>query len=145
MVAAFTCERVIEFVETDAAGIVHHSNFFRFMESAESAWLRQLGCELHDPTSDYAWPRVRVACSFARPARFGETLHTRLYVARLGRSSIDYVFDFTMDELPVARGGYTVVHTRVDRANGRRRAQPLPEALRAQLRGLVDASVEQPL
>src|ERR1043166_4389179 len=35
--------RRIEFGDTDMAGIVHFSNFFRFMESAECEFLRQRG------------------------------------------------------------------------------------------------------
>ena len=36
-------ERTVEFSETDMAGIVHYSNFFRYMESAEHAFFRALG------------------------------------------------------------------------------------------------------
>ena len=34
-------QRRVEFSETDAAGIVHFSNFFRYMEGAEHAFLRR--------------------------------------------------------------------------------------------------------
>lgn len=35
--------RRVEFVETDAAGIVHFSSFFVYMEQAEHELLRHLG------------------------------------------------------------------------------------------------------
>ena len=35
--------RRVEFSETDMAGIVHYSNFFRYMEAAEHEFFRALG------------------------------------------------------------------------------------------------------
>ena len=39
----FKLTRRIEFAETDMAGIVHFSNFFRMMEATEHAFFRSLG------------------------------------------------------------------------------------------------------
>ena len=39
----FKVQRRVEFSETDMAGIMHYSNFFRFMETAEHAFYRDLG------------------------------------------------------------------------------------------------------
>lgn len=133
MAAAYTHVRTIEFVETDLAGIVHYSNYFRFMESAETAFLRSLGFALHDPEADYAWPRVQVSCRFERPARFADELETRLYVAQVGRSSVEYGFDLSVGGRRIAQGGYTVVHTQRERS-----AVALPDGLRARLVALVD-------
>ena len=36
-------KRRVEFAETDMAGQVHFSNFFRYMEAAEHAFFRSLG------------------------------------------------------------------------------------------------------
>ena len=39
----FRATRRIEFCDTDMAGMVHFSNFFRFMEFAEQEFLRARG------------------------------------------------------------------------------------------------------
>ncbi len=39
----FQITRRVEFGDTDMAGIMHFSNFFRFMEVAESDFLRSRG------------------------------------------------------------------------------------------------------
>jgi len=39
----FKATRQVEFSETDMAGIMHYSNFFRFMETAEHGFYRSLG------------------------------------------------------------------------------------------------------
>ena len=38
-----TFTRRVEFGDTDLAGIMHFANFFRFMEAAETDFLRQRG------------------------------------------------------------------------------------------------------
>ena len=38
--STFTTTRRVEFGDTDMAGIMHFANFFRFMESAETEFLR---------------------------------------------------------------------------------------------------------
>ena len=43
MSESFRSTRRIEFRDTDAAGIVHFSAFFYYMESVEHEFLRQLG------------------------------------------------------------------------------------------------------
>ena len=53
MPSEFTVRRRVEFSETDMAGIVHYSNFFRYMETVEHAFYRSLGFSVvqdrHDP------------------------------------------------------------------------------------------------
>ena len=39
--------RQVEFSDTDMAGIMHFSNFFRFMEAAEHSFFRSLGFSIH--------------------------------------------------------------------------------------------------
>ena len=44
----FTASRTVEFHETDMAGIVHFSNFFRYMETTEHDFFRAQGVLLHE-------------------------------------------------------------------------------------------------
>ena len=39
----FKITRRVEFSDTDMEGIMHYSNYFRFMETAEHAFFRSLG------------------------------------------------------------------------------------------------------
>ena len=56
-----TSTRRIEFSETDMAGLVHFSNFFRYMETAERDFFEAAGVELINtqPGKLVGWPRVR--------------------------------------------------------------------------------------
>ena len=68
----FIFKKRVEFCETDMAGIVHFSNFFRYMEMAEHAFIRSLGYSVHTEIDGcrYGWPRVRAECDYRQPIRF---------------------------------------------------------------------------
>ena len=69
MTFEFTTKRRIHFAETDLAGIVHFSNYFRYMEVAEHEFLRSLGISVHAEIDGrlVGWPRVRAECSYRAP------------------------------------------------------------------------------
>ena len=64
----FKLLRTIEFHETDAAGFVHFSQYFKFMEEAEHAFLRSLGVSVFEKgqggDSWIGWPRIHAACQY---------------------------------------------------------------------------------
>ena len=75
----------VEFAETDMAGIVHFSNFFRMMEATEHAFFRSLGFTIHGLEDDatVGWPRVSAACDYRSPLRFEEEVEIHLIVAEV--------------------------------------------------------------
>lgn len=93
----FRLPRRVEFYETDAAGIVHFTSFFRYMEEAEHALWRAAGLSIHRPESDIGWPRVSAAFDYHRPLRFEEEFEVRIRVVSVARRTIGY-------ECVVARG-----------------------------------------
>ncbi len=133
MPAAFRTARIVEFGDTDMAGIVHFANFFRFMEAAEHAYLRSLGLSvvMEVDGGKYGLPRVSASCDYLRPARFGDELTVEVAVVKLGRSSVSYAFDFTHGDEPIARGRVTAVFCRFDA--GRPEACEMPAEFRAKL------------
>jgi YbgC/YbaW family acyl-CoA thioester hydrolase len=96
MASEFTQTRIVEFAETDMAGIVHFSNYFRWMESCETAFCRSLDLPIVSffPGQVTGWPRVNVACEFHAPFRFGDQVQVRLLVQKVGTKAITYAFRF---------------------------------------------------
>ncbi len=130
----FEITRRVEFSETDLAGIMHFSNFFRFMESAEHAFFRSLGFSVAHARDglEVCLPRVHAECDYAVPLRFEDEVLVRLLVERKGRRSLTYQFRFSrlngavLEE--VARGRLTVAS--VERqADGTMQAVPLPKVI----------------
>jgi YbgC/YbaW family acyl-CoA thioester hydrolase len=76
MAYEFKITRRVEFSETDMAGIMHYSNYFRFMETAEHQFYRSLGFSVvlaqHNPPLGF--PRVHAECDYKRPLRFEDTV-----------------------------------------------------------------------
>jgi 4-hydroxybenzoyl-CoA thioesterase/acyl-CoA thioester hydrolase len=106
---------MVEFHDTDMAGIMHFASFFHYMESAEHELIRSLGLSVHS-TLDGAvisFPRVSVACDFVSPALCEQVLDITVSVARIGNKSVTYQFEFHHESRLVATGRITCVCCRV--------------------------------
>jgi len=117
MATAFTTSRRVEFADTDMAGLIHFSIFYRYMEEAEHAFLRSLGTRVYEPQSDgttISWPRVSAECTFHSPAYFEDELEVRLSVVRIGRSSLALGYDFWKQDTHIASGSIKTVCCRID-------------------------------
>ncbi len=82
----------VAFHETDAAGIVHFANFFRYAEEAETATLASLGL-CPSLAAGYAYPRVRAEATYTSPLRFHEAYEVHTSLTHLGGSSLHWHFD----------------------------------------------------
>ena len=135
MAYQFRLTRQVEFSDTDMAGIVHFTAFLRFMEAAEHAFFRSLGFSIH--TTGFAapigWPRVHVDCDFSNPLRFEDIVEISLHVREKRPKSIVYGFVFRkLNEEPaqeVARGSLAVACVTRDKATGRMKGIPIPDAI----------------
>ena len=133
----FTTARRVEFGDTDMAGIMHFSNFFRFMEVAETDFLRARGLDVSWVAGGVKWgfPRVSAACDYQKPAKFADVLTVAVTLEKVGTKSVGYRFDFTNQRgEPVATGRMTAVFCR---AAGPDHIESLdiPTDLRAKLEG----------
>ena len=111
---AFTTTRRVEFGDTDMAGIMHFANFFRFMEVAETDFLRARGLTVAwaENGVKYGFPRVSAACDYRAPARFGDVLTIAVTVEKVGTKSASFRFEFSRDGTALATGRITSVYCR---------------------------------
>lgn len=125
--------RLIEFSDTDMAGIVHFANFFKFMEAAEHSFYLSLGFSVHSMLGDriVSWPRVGADCSFRKPLRFEDTVEIHLLVREKRAKALRYEFILRrVDPEPaeeVARGSITVVCAGKETPSSPYRAMEIPE------------------
>lgn len=107
MASSFETTRRVEFCETDMAGIVHFSNFYRWMEQIEHEFFRSLNLTIvnHQPDGrTFGWPRVSCSCRFEAPARYNDVLTVRLYVQRIGVKSLTYEVQIFKGEQRLSKG-----------------------------------------
>ena len=98
----------MQFSETDAAGIVHFSVFFRYFEDAEHALWRDAGLSIHPESSPIGWPRVEAWCEYHRPLRFEQEFDISVRISDLTRRTIAYTGEITRDGERVASGRWKI-------------------------------------
>lgn len=107
MASSFRMSRRVEFCETDMAGIVHFSNFYKWMEQIEHAFFRSLGLSIVNHLEDgstIGWPRVSAQCRFESPAYYEDVLDVELTVQRIGVKSLTFDVEFRNQDRVIARG-----------------------------------------
>jgi acyl-CoA thioester hydrolase len=133
MAYQFKIRRLVEFSDTDMAGIVHHAVFYRYMESAEHAFFRSLGLSVAPPKTpaSVGWPRVHTEADFSAPLRFEDEVEIHLLVAEKKSKALTYAFRLRKLNTPkpyeVARGAITVVCVKM--VNGRMKATNIPKEI----------------
>lgn len=126
----FHYQRRVHFQDTDTAGLIHFSNYFRYMEETETEFLLAALAAAGVPRTEgyFVTPRVNVAAEFFKPVGFGDVLDCHLRVSSKGRSSVGYVISFWKDGEEVARGRVKFVCVEKD-AEGVFRSAPIPPDL----------------
>ena len=139
MAFEYKLTRSVEFSDTDMAGIMHFSNFFRFMEVTEHAFYRSLGIEVHPELIEgkVGWPRVHASCDYKQPLRFEQEVEIQLLVREIRSKSLAYTFIFRAQHdgrsIEVARGSLVAVAIGMDPLNQTMKAVAIPQQIRAKL------------
>ncbi len=86
----FVLDLRVYYEDTDAGGVVYHSNYLNFMERARTEWLRSLGFEQDQLREQYGvvFAVSSVQVKFLRPARFNDALQVSARLIQLGRASL---------------------------------------------------------
>ena len=138
MAYEFKATRQVQFSETDMAGLMHFSNFFRFMETAEHGFYRSLGFSVVDLSRHprLGWPRVHAECDYKKPLHFEDVVEIQLLVAEKRTKAVRYVFRFRkLNERPVvevARGEMVIVCVQ-HFPDGRIASAPIPPEIASKI------------
>ena len=80
----------VYYEDTDAGGVVYHTNYIKFMERARTEWLRNLGFEQDELRDNHGVIfAVRSAqVDYNLPAKFNDELVVSSKVIKFGKASI---------------------------------------------------------
>ena len=80
----------VYYEDTDAGGVVYHSNYINFFERARTEWLRGLGFEQDQLILEHQFVFVVRAldCNYLRPALFNDELFVTADIRELGKTSV---------------------------------------------------------
>jgi YbgC/YbaW family acyl-CoA thioester hydrolase len=111
-----TSRRRVEFHETDRVGLVHFSNYFRYMDSAVCEFFRALN--LPGPLTnwwggnrpdEYDWPYASVSCDFKKPLPFDALVDVHIWVKKIGTKSLTFGISYKVGAEEMAAGQMIVV------------------------------------
>ncbi|MBS7616965.1 acyl-CoA thioesterase [Candidatus Bathyarchaeota archaeon] len=99
----------VSWADTDAAQIVHFSNFFRFFERAEEEFYMHIGLIDQLGDKEIIIPRVEAFCQYRKPAKFNDLLEIELTVEEIKEKAVKYGFKIYKNETKeLLANGYVV-------------------------------------
>lgn len=76
-------EHQAQYYETDQMGIIHHSNYIRWFESARIWFMRQIGVDYRDmENAGIISPVLEVHCEYKSMVHFGDTVEILLQIVK---------------------------------------------------------------
>ena len=84
----------VQYYETDSMGIVHHSNYIRYFETARTELMRQNGYPYSTMEEEGVWmPVLTVTAEYKMPALYDEVLSVYCWVEKLRGASVDLAYE----------------------------------------------------
>jgi acyl-CoA thioester hydrolase len=101
----------IYYDDTDAGGVVYHSNYLKFMERARTEWLSHLNLEIMRLADEYGIIFVVRAAKvdYFKPARLSDRLNIHVELIDLKRSSVVFKQEVMCGDQCLAIGEVVVV------------------------------------
>jgi acyl-CoA thioester hydrolase len=129
--STFTWPVRVYYENTDAGGVVYHSEYLKFFERTRTEWLRSLGFEQnHMRLRDGVVFVVRsLTVHYLRSALFDDELRVRARIAKLGRCVMEFEQEIWRGEEKLVTAHVVVVCVTADGF----RPVSLPEQLRSKI------------
>ena len=114
----FTHQIRVRFVETDAMGIVHHSNYLAYFEETRVAFLAHIGHPFTEwRQAGLESPVLESFVAYRQPLRFDDVVTVHVALADVTRATFQLAYLITVDDIAHSTG--VTVHGCVSAANGR--------------------------
>lgn len=89
----------VRYAETDAMGIVYHSNYVIWFEVGRGEYLRQKGGDYDKfEAAGFYLPVIKVDARFLAPARYNDVVVVRTSMEELRSRSITFCYEVVMQE-----------------------------------------------
>lgn len=126
---------MIFYEDTDAAGVVYHANFVKFMERARTLFLHDRGLTLKQIGDRYHVQFLvrAINVKFEKPARLEQSLTVMTKITKFGKASLEFSQNIYADpnqpQSIVCSGDVVLVCTNLDF-----KPCPMPEGLLRELK-----------
>lgn len=141
----------VRFSETDAAGLVHFTNFLRWAENAEGDFFRKYDlCLLEKNSAETlcGFPRVSVRIDYRAPARYADCIRVKIRPQELPEEnsrSLNWEFQiFRIEsdrtEKLLALGSWSTVFAEIDFHGNTRAGKSVPAQVRNAIKTFLQKS-----
>ena len=105
-----------KYYETDQMGIVHHSNYIRWMEEARMDAMHQFGISYRKmEESGVISPVVSAGCQYKSMVHFDDTVKIQVAVAKYNGVRLDLTYEMTDSQTGELRTTGTSTHCFLDK------------------------------
>lgn len=96
----------VYYEDTDAGGVVYHTNYIKFMERARTEWLRNLGVEQDElrDNNGVIFAILSAQVNYLLPAKFNDELLVSSQVIKKGKASITIEQDVIRESQVLCKG-----------------------------------------
>lgn len=85
-----------KYYETDQMGIIHHSNYIRWMEDARVDFMNQCGISYKSMEENgIVSPVISVACKYKGMVHFGDDVEIKVKVSKYNGVRLDFEYEMT--------------------------------------------------
>ena len=99
-------KHIIQYYETDKMGVVHHSNYIRFMEEARIDFFKSIGFDYYElEKSGIFSPVVAINnCKYRKPTHFGDDIFVDIKVKKYNGVRLVMQYKMYVNETLVFEG-----------------------------------------
>ena len=125
----------VYFENTDAGGVVYHSEYLKFLERARTEWLRHLGFghQALAANHDVVFIVSCLAADFVKPARLDDTLAVSVHLESLGKVRCIFVQEIRREDEVLVKAGVTAACLGVESFKPAEIPAPLKKKMEAAL------------
>jgi len=117
----------VYYEDTDAAGIVYHANYLKYMERCRSEWLEAAGCDIERVRSRFGilFTVRRALLEYRSPGRLWDALSVSVALTKLGKVTLDLEQSVHRGNVPLCTGTLRLASLDDESL----RPKPMPEEL----------------
>ena len=118
----------VHWVDTDVAGVMHFTNYFRYFEACEEEFYRSIFLPFNDTRAKYGitFPRVEAHCTYKTACRFDDNFDVTMRLGEIAEKTITWEFQaIRQDDGKVAAEGCIKCIS----VNSEWKAVPLPKEI----------------
>ena len=96
----FNWQARVYYEDTDAGGVVYHSQYLNFLERARTEWLRHLGFDHNNLRDEFKLVFVvhSMQIQFKKPAKLDDLLTISSKLVQIGRGSFEFFQNISVNQ-----------------------------------------------